>query len=202
MSLIEKLKQYSNEQEWSSIDWFKEEQEWARENGLSVTSESESKEKTLNRFKDTYIEIGDKESEDTIMQKNHAFLDEPVTYIKQNKDHFLYLESNWFAWLGIEGAVLEYDDVFGTYSILFGLKIPKKLTGALKEKLISLLEDGAQVSAVFDSGEGVWNVNFPLEHIPAFSENMTLLEVYVLAYRILFNAVSSSEPIKRQTDSI
>ena len=78
------------------------------------------------RFADVYIERVDKESEEMIQTENASFLNTPLTYVKTTKE-FIYIESKWFDVVRADGLAIEWDEVFQTYTVLFGLKRPKKI---------------------------------------------------------------------------
>ena len=146
------------------------------------------------RFLDAYLELSDKESEDLLSEESADFLNKPISYLKENKQAFLYIESADFNILGVENLSLELDDVFGTYNALFSLRMPKKAGQNIKDfmnKHLSL-EMGAY-SAMFNQGDGAWDVNFALDGVEGFQDSLTLREAFVLIYRFLFRMEETIE---------
>ena len=150
-----------------------------------------------SRFTDAYIERSNKESEELISEENSAFLSQPIEYLKKNKDEFLYFESQWFELIGVEALSLEVDDVFGTYNAMFGLKFQKKMGDALKTYLTKELQEGiGSFSLMFNQGDGLWDVNFALDNVKGFREDMSLEEAFNLIYHFLFILVETIEEDK------
>jgi hypothetical protein len=175
------------------IGIYKEEKEYAEKNQLAVDNLLVEKDANT-RFTDAYIERCDKESENMIRNENSSFLSEPLVYLKKHKNEFIYLESNWFELIGIEAVSLEADDVFGTYDVMLGLKLQKKFEKILKEHLNSHLHgDEAKFDLMFSHDDGLWNLNFALNYVEGFTEEMTIGEAFLLIYRFLFKLVEAAE---------
>ncbi|WHY75359.1 branched-chain amino acid aminotransferase [Neobacillus sp. WH10] len=139
------------------------------------------------RFEDAYIERCDKETENMIRIESSAFLSERVEYLKKHKNEFIYLESKWFDLVNVDAISLEADDVFGTYDVMLGLKLQKKFEKVLKELLdTSLYGDEAKFDLIFSHEDGLWNLNFALNFVEGFTEEMTIDEAFQLIYRFLF----------------
>jgi DNA mismatch repair ATPase MutS len=73
------------------------------------------------------IERCDKETEEVVAKEEESFLYTIVTYLKEHKGEFLYIESDEFEEARIESLSIEVDDVFGNYMALFGFKAQKKM---------------------------------------------------------------------------
>ncbi|MCY7705249.1 branched-chain amino acid aminotransferase, partial [Bacillus safensis] len=125
------------------------------------------------RFGDVYIERVDKESENMIQTENASFLNTPLTYVKKHQKEFIYIESKWFDVVKVDGLAIEWDEVFQTYTVLFGLKRPKKDTNILKDMLSPL--NGAQLQ--FNGQDGLFDVNLQLLELEDIHEDMAFIEV-------------------------
>ncbi|CAM3247400.1 branched-chain amino acid aminotransferase [Filibacter tadaridae] len=133
------------------------------------------------------IELCDKETEELIHTENTDFLNTPVSYLKKNQNQFIYVESNEFERIGIDAVALEFDDVFETYTALFGLKLQKKFGDAIKGFLeANLSGDGVKYSVMFSGEDGLWDVNFALNFVSGFSENNSFDDVYQMLYHFIF----------------
>ncbi|WML60482.1 branched-chain amino acid aminotransferase [Neobacillus sp. PS2-9] len=143
-------------------------------------------------FSDAYIERCDKETENMIKNETGAFLSQPLTYLKKNKNEFIYLESNWFEAIRVEAVSLEVDDVFGTYDVMLGLKLQKKFDKTLNEHLNTTLHGNeAKFDLIFSQDDGLWNLNFALNYVKGFKEDMTLNEAFQVIYQFLNNLVEA-----------
>ncbi|MBD8067973.1 branched-chain amino acid aminotransferase [Bacillus sp. PS06] len=147
-----------------------------------------------SRFNDAYIERSDKETEELLSEENHSFLNQPLTYLKDHKNEFIYLESPWFDIIGVDAVSIEVDDVFGNYDVMLGLKIPKKLEKALKDQLLLLMQnDSTSFELSFSQNDGLWDVNFSLNAINEFHEEMTIGSAYQLVYTSIFQLIEVIE---------
>ncbi|WP_121613113.1 branched-chain amino acid aminotransferase [Mesobacillus foraminis] len=194
--LKKSLENYISEtvKEDNVIELFQEEKEYAEKNNL-LGEEIIIKERSEDtRFLTAYIERGDKETEEFLGEENPAFLNQSIDYFKKNKNEFMYLESEWFGLLKVDAVSFEADDVFGTYDVMLGLKLQKKYEAALKNRLkASLKEEEAKFDVMFDANEGLWNVNFALNDVAGYKEDMTIQQAYILIYRFLFSLVEAVE---------
>lgn len=133
-----------------------------------------------------YIERCDKETENYLGEESATFLEQPIHYLKENKNEFIYVESVEFEKLGVEGISLEVDDVFGTYGVLLGLKLQKKYESALKSFMKNELHgDEAKFSLLFNQNDGLWDINFELNFVENFHEALSIGEAYELIYQFL-----------------
>jgi hypothetical protein len=143
-------------------------------------------------FTEVYIERCSKETETMISNETAEFLSLPLVYLKEHKEEFIYLESNSFEQIRVDAVSLEADDVFGTYDVMLGLKLQKKVEKLLKEKLeTSLLGDGAKFDLIFSQDDGLWNLNFALDYVDGFQETITLGEAFHLIYQFLSELVEA-----------
>ncbi|MCY7567615.1 branched-chain amino acid aminotransferase [Bacillus safensis] len=141
------------------------------------------------RFGDVYIERVDKESENMIQTENASFLNTPLTYVKKHQKEFIYIESKWFDVVKVDGLAIEWDEVFQTYTVLFGLKRPKKDTNILKDMLSSL--NGAQLQ--FNGQDGLFDVNLQLLELENIHEDTAFIDVISAVYRFLFRMIVQLE---------
>ncbi|UIN48507.1 branched-chain amino acid aminotransferase [Bacillus safensis] len=141
------------------------------------------------RFGDVYIERVDKESENMIQTENPSFLNTPLTYVKKHQKEFIYIESKWFDVVKVDGLAIEWDEVFQTYTVLFGLKRPKKDTNILKDMLSPL--NGAQLQ--FNGQDGLFDVNLQLLELEDIHEDTAFIDVISAVYRFLFRMIVQLE---------
>lgn len=141
------------------------------------------------RFGDVYIERVDKESENMIQTENASFLNTPLTYVKKHQKEFIYIESKWFDVVKVDGLAIEWDEVFQTYTVLFGLKRPKKDTNILKDMLSPL--NGAQLQ--FNGQDGLFDVNLQLLELEDIHEDTAFIDVTSAVYRFLFHMIIQLE---------
>lgn len=146
------------------------------------------------RFADAYLERCEKATVALVLVETPKFLDEKINHLKRHDAEFLYLESKLFDILGVDAISVELDDVFGTYTAMFGLKLQKKYEAAIKDYLNHHLTgvDG-KYSVVFSSKDGLWDMNFSLNYVEGFKADMTLLEAYNLIYTFIFSMVEAIE---------
>ncbi|MCM3675509.1 branched-chain amino acid aminotransferase [Peribacillus simplex] len=176
------------------VELFKEEKDYVEKHKLIADDIIIVEKENASRFTDAYMERSNKESEELISEENFAFLSQPIEYLKKNKDEFLYFESHWFELIGVEALSFEVDDVFGTYNAMFGLKFQKKMGEVLKTYLTKELQEGiGSFSLMFNQGDGLWDVNFALDNIKGFREDMSLEEAFNLIYHFLFILVQTIE---------
>lgn len=137
-------------------------------------------------FNEAYIERCSKETENMIANESSSFLNNPLTYLKDHKSEFIYVESDLFEKIGVEGVSLEVDDVFGTYDVMLGLKLQKKFEKMLKEQLNhSLQGDEAKFDLMFSHDDGLWDLNFALNYVEGYREELSLHESLQLIHQFL-----------------
>lgn len=178
-----------------SLSLYQEEKEYALQKELVPQNLMiEEKEASL-RFKDSYIERVDKESDELIAEESPlSFLDTPISYLKEHRSEFLYIESKWFEFIKLDGCSFEVDDVFGTYKVLTGLHMQKKFGSLLKQFFAKELNGSpTSVQLLFNDKDGLWDVNIELDAIKEFNEKMSIGEVLVLTYRFFFHLVEYVE---------
>jgi hypothetical protein len=153
--------------------------------------------KLISNFTDAYIERCSKETETMIANEPSSFLNQPITYLKEHKNEFIYVESILFEQIGVEGVSIEADDVFGTYDVMLGLKLQKKFEKMLKEQLNNSLHGGeAKFDLMFSHDDGLWDLNFALNYVDGYQENISLNDAFQIIHQFLTHLV---ETIKKPT---
>lgn len=194
--LKENMKQYMQQQtETSVLELYKEEKVYAEKHqlipeGIRVIEKD-------NRFENAYIERCEKETVNLIIVETPQFLAEKISHLKTQMREFIYMEDPLFSIVGIDALSLEVDDVFGTYTALFGLKMKQKNEAAIKCYLEAHLADQqGRFSVSFSGQDGLWNMNLAVNCIDGFQEEMTLLSAYELVYAFIFKMVETIEAAK------
>lgn len=187
--------QQLTETDANKIELYKEEKAYAEKHQLiPATLEVIEKE---NRFKNAYIERCEKETVNLVIVETAIFLDEKLEHLKTHLREFVYLEDQSLDLVGIDALSLEVDDVFGTYTALFGLKMKQKYEAAIKAYLEeNLVDQRGKFSVSFSGQDGLWNMNLAVNYIEGFRDDMTLLEAYELIYAFVFKMVETIEETK------
>lgn len=148
----------------------------------------------VNNYHYDVIELCNKETEELIRTETAEFLNESLSYLKKNRDEFIFLESNSFELARIDAIALELDDVFETYTALFGLKIQKKFGPDFKQFLDEHLDgDGVKYSVSFSDADGLWDVNFALDYMDGFDEDLSINKIVELMYSFVYNMIEALE---------
>lgn len=152
------------------------------------------KEKMNMDFSDAYIERCNKESEEVISIENPDFFNQSLDFLKRNKNEFIYIESPSFDSIGVDAISLELDDVFGTYDVMLGLKLPKKYQTRLKEQLNSHLSgEEPKFDLMFNGDDGLWDVNFTLNYVNGYTEELSIGDACSMIYDFLFTIVEQAK---------
>ena len=176
------------------IELHKEEKEYAEKHDLIPTGVEVIEKDANSRFSDAYVERCEKATVALILGEIPSFLNGKITHLKEHIEEFVYVESKAFELLGIDAISLELDDVFRTYTAMFGLTMRKKFQSGIKAYLDNELSDGeGKYSVAFSERDGLWDMNFSLNYADGFKEDMTMLEAYNLIYNFAFNMVASVE---------
>lgn len=150
-----------------------------------------------DRFQQAYIEVCDKETEESIERENFAFLKEQLGYLKEHQDRFIYIESDWFELVGADSVSLEVDDLFGRYNVMLGLKVQKKHEKALRNFLEQQLHGSeSKFGMLFSQQDGLWDINFTLDYVTGFNDDQSLDEAFRLIYHFLFMLAETIEDNK------
>lgn len=181
-----------------NIHLFKEEKEFVEKYELLSADYTIVEETGENRFSDAYIERVHKETEELVTEEvAKTILEQPIRFLNEHKDEFLYLEDQSFEAIGVDGLTFEEDDVFKTYNVLLGLKQPKKRGNQIKAFLTEELnEESTAFQLMFNDKDGLWDLNFTLNLVDRFDENISFSYAYELIYRFLFRLVCSVEENK------
>lgn len=176
---------------------YKEEKEFAEKHQLLSNAESLIIKNPKARFANAYIEKGNKETEEVLSQETPDFLNQPIDYFVKNIKEFMYLESEWFGIIGADAISFEFDDLFRTYDVMLGLKLPKKKAETIRSYLKRTLQgDSATFDLMFNQQDGLWELNFALDDLEGFKEDMTINDAYNLIYRYLFLLTETIEEVK------
>ncbi|RFU67689.1 branched-chain amino acid aminotransferase [Peribacillus saganii] len=178
-----------------NLSLFKEERDYAVKHNL-IAAEDVTEVNPAERFQDAYIEKCDKESENIISEESSNFLNQPITYLKEQQNVFIYLESKWFDIIGVDAVSLEMDDVFRTYDALLGLKLQKKYEKSIREYFQQHFQrKEARFSLMFSAEDGLWNLNFTLNYVDGYHDEMSIGDAYQLIYSFLFKLAESVEAV-------
>ena len=191
------LEQYIAEElqtESTKIELHKEEKQYAEKHQLLPAGVEVVLKDAASLFSDAYLERCEKETVALMIVETPNFLEEKIEHLKTHMKEFLYVESKAFDLIGVDAISLEVDDVFGTYTAMFGLKMKKKYEAAIKSYLDSNLSgDVGKYSLAFSGKDGLFDLNFALNYAPGFNEEMTFLEAYDLIYAFVFSMVAEIE---------
>lgn len=182
----------------AKIGLFKEEKEYTEKFNLLTDDAKGSfflveKDPAL-RFAGAYIERCDKETEQLLSNEGSDFLSQPIGYLKKHPKEFLYLESEWLNVVETDSISIEVDDVFGTYDVMLGLKLLKKYNKVLKEHLTSALSgNDPKFDLLFNSEDGLWDLNFPLNHVKGYHDQLSINEAFMMIYQFLFKLLEEIE---------
>jgi hypothetical protein len=182
--LRKRLLQYIEESK-GTVSLFQQEKEYAVKHGL-LDAHDISTPESGSRYQDAYIERCNKETEELIKNEPVTFLDQPISYLKEHKNEFIFLESVWFDVIGVDAVSLEVDDVFGTYDAMLGLKLQKKYRTHIVEYLEGRLQGESSYDLLFNGEDGLWDLNITLNDHPDFHEGLSMLAAYELIYDFLF----------------
>ncbi|MGM0865076.1 MAG: branched-chain amino acid aminotransferase [Bacillota bacterium] len=178
------------EESSGSVVLFPQEKEYAVKHGLLDADKIATRESD-SRFEEAYIERCEKETEELIAQESFIFLNQPITYLKEHKNEFVFLELEWFNVIGVEAVSIEVDDVFGTYDAMLGLKLQKKYRSQIEHYLENTLKDESSYDLLFNGEDGLWDLNITLNDLPDFHEGLTMLASYELIYDFLFHLLQT-----------
>ncbi|MED4476193.1 branched-chain amino acid aminotransferase [Oceanobacillus caeni] len=176
------------------VELYQEEKTYMEKHELISSDFTLIEKDPTTRFLDASIERCDKNTEETLSKESFTFLEQPIDYLQKHKNEFLFLESNWLEIIGVDGISLEMSDVFGTYDAMVGLQLQKKFEMSLKENLSKELHgDEARFELIFNQTDGLFDLNFALNYVNGFKEEMSLEEAYRLIYGFLFKLVERVE---------
>ncbi|MCR2820032.1 branched-chain amino acid aminotransferase [Lederbergia panacisoli] len=198
--MLKQMQQYISSQlnQGKTLEVYSEEKAYIEKHELIPNDLTLVEKDPTTRFQDAYIERCDKETEETLAEESFDFLEQPIDYLQKHKNEFLYLDSNWLELIGVDAITFEVNDVFGTYDVMVGLKLQKKFETSIKENLSKELHgDDARFELMFNQNDGLWDINFALNHVDGFQEEMSLEEAYRFIYRFLFTLVERIEDRSR-----
>lgn len=170
-----------------------EEDKYAKVHGL-IEAEKNVKVLSLSeRLQPLYLERADKESDEVIAEESNEFLQQPISYFRSHMNEYLYIESDSLRIVGTDSLTFEVNDVFGSYEMMFGLSVQKKYEQVLREFLEKNLHQDHRFVLLFNSADGLWDVNIPLSGMQGFSEENLIAEVLADAYLFLFKLAAAIE---------
>ncbi|WP_246231683.1 branched-chain amino acid aminotransferase [Sporosarcina jiandibaonis] len=176
------------------IELHKVEKEYAEKHQLLPAGVEVVLKDAASLFSDAYLERCEKETVALIIVETPKFLEEKIEHLKTHMREFLYVESKSFDLVGIDAISLEVDDVFETYTAMFGLKMKKKYEARVKEYLeANLTGERGKYSVAFSGKDGLFDINFAVDYSAGFNEEMTFLEAYDLIYSFVFSMVAEIE---------
>lgn len=166
--------------------------EWAYAEKHALLHEGAMEDRTSLHF--NVIERCDKLNEELLAEETESFLAIPVQYLKEHSNEFMYVESDRFEVIRVDSFALEFDEAFGVYSALFGLRLQKKQGEFLHAYLTSHLQhEKMTYSVAFSGQDGLWEVNLALNALDEFSEQQSFAEVLVHLYRFVFGLLAELE---------
>lgn len=171
---------------------YQEEMEFAEKHYLIPENITVLELASISRFNDAYMERIDKTTEEVLAKETADFLHQPIDYFNKHKNEFLYVESKWFEIIRVEAISFEVDDVFGTYDVMLGLRLPKKMANTIKSTLKEKLKnENSTFDLLFSNEDGLWDLNFSLNDVPGFREDLQVWEAFCLIYTFLFELVEA-----------
>ncbi|HEY4579058.1 MAG TPA: hypothetical protein VIG63_04290 [Savagea sp.] len=125
----------------------------------------------------TTIERCHKETDEVIETLSKEALDTPMNQLEKWMDSFIYLESPHFDQLQMDCLTLEKDDVFLTYTALFGLHLPKDQQEFLKYYIETHTNPTlAKHAILYSDKDRMFDVNFTLDALEGFNAQLTIQE--------------------------
>lgn len=170
-----------------------EEEKYAREKGLIDADKNVELISLSERMQPLYLERADKETDEVIAEESTEFLQQPISYFRTHMNEYLYIESDSLRIVGTDSLTLEVNDVFGSYEMMFGLSVQKKYEQVLRCFLEENLSQDHRFVLLFNSADGLWDVNIPLSGMQGFSEENLISEVLGDAYIFLFKLAAAIE---------
>lgn len=146
------------------------------------------------RFSDAYVERCEKGTSALVLVEIPLFLTEPITHLQKHSQEFVHVESESFRLLGINAVSLEFDEKTETYEVKLGFKAKPEadlpLRTYLAEGLVGI-EPNYQIS--FSEEGNLWHIQFPLNGLARFDEEMTLLDAFENIYHFLYAFIETLE---------
>ncbi len=137
------------------------------------------------KFETLKVELCNKETDELIRQVSSSFLEEALEYLKSNENEYIFIESDEFDKIKIDGLSMELDDLFGHYDAMFGLKLQKKYREEIVSFFESTLHGKKGYNLLFNGEDGLWDVNLSINDLPSYHSNMTLKEAVGEVYSYL-----------------
>lgn len=143
-------------------------------------------------FSEAIIERYNKETDELITKESLEFLRTPVSYLKDNIQEYIFLETKVLEVVSVDAIAVEYDEVFEVYTAMFGLFIQKKYTEEIRAFLDAHYNsEKMQYSMMFAGNEGLWEINLPINYLTGFDDSSSIEEMYQFLYSLIFKLVAS-----------
>lgn len=140
------------------------------------------------------IERCDKETEELLAEETAAFLTMPIHYLKEHPNEFMFVTAGRLDVVRVDTFALEFDEAFGVYSALFGLRLQKKQSEFLHTYLKAHLNhETLTYNAAFSGEDGLWEVNLTLDALDEFNEQQSFDEVLTRLYCFVFGLLEELE---------
>ncbi len=195
--LKQQIKRYINlalEEGEQTIALHDEMKDYAKKHQLLPDNMTVVTKDKASRFSDAYIERCEKGTFALVLVEIPMFLNEQIEHLQKHPREFVYVESESFRLLGVDAVSLEFDETTEMYQVKLGLKVRQQDELPLRAYLENNLDgDKAIYHIAFSEDGGLWNVQFPLNALAQFQEEMTLSEAYEHIYRFLFAFVETIE---------
>ncbi|MEG0472372.1 MAG: protoporphyrinogen oxidase [Solibacillus sp.] len=140
------------------------------------------------------VERCSKETEETIAVADATFTSTPISYLKENQGEFIFAECTQFQDIRVDVMAVEYDEAFRLYTALFGLKLQKKYSDAIRRYLKEHVKSAlGSSSASFSAQDGLWELNVAVDCLEGFNEQLTIQQVYELLYQFVAQLLETIE---------
>lgn len=116
-----------------------------------------------------------KETDEVIEQQVFNVLQHPLTYLQTHQESFIYVESATFDEVNVDCMTIELDDVFQTYTALFGLRVSKDEEAFLKYFIETETNPTlAKHAILYAQADKMFDMNLTLEALDGFEANWTI----------------------------
>lgn len=145
-------------------------------------------------FQPSVVERCNKETEEPVAGTDAAFYTQPISYLKEHEEEFVYVEANRLDVVGIDAVAVEFDRLYGGYTALFGFQMQKKYGDAIKSYLDKNLQQAAVPYSISFSGQdGLWEMNINVGAMPGFDDTQSFEQVMSAFYEFMFHLLESIE---------
>lgn len=132
------------------------------------------------------LSIYNKETDELVTPGDEKLLEQPLSTLKTQIEHYLYVAKPSYAEWKVEGFVLELDDIFRFYNLLVGIYIPKSKLPLVDEVLQSMWANPEfKYALTYEANEGLAELNVPLNYVKTFDEHATIGETITFSEELL-----------------